>query len=554
MKTGYRPIESGDKFSHLFPKSKGFNIELKKSATLFDTVELMKQVISTTQKDTLKVAKYLKADSNYLTLSNIWHFAFKHLQYTKDELGKEQVRRPARTWADRKRGVDCDCMTVFIGSILRNLQIPFVIRLTKYDNRGQFEHVYPVALLDGKEVILDVVVHQFNYQVPFTQKKDVQMKLEFLNGFEDSEEFNEQSRTDPFMDLSYDAESFLLLSDDLEGLEGRAERQARKAKRQDNKVNRPPLKDRVKKGFHSINKVNPVTALLRAGILASMKLNVGKVARKLRYSYWTIEQAKRNNFDTIKLPKLIEVRQKLEKLFYGAGGKIENLRKAILEGKGNSDRKVALNGISGLGYLPSYGQSIQSIIGEESFQDEFNELNFGVNGLGEVVSVSAAIASASGIIVAISELLKKLGDLFQNGSREQTAELQADNTQEVTDQSTVVQDNLVPESITQTAPSVDPLDPANLPSMDDESEQRTINKSTTDPNESGGFIQWVKDHPLLSAGIVVVGVGGGIMAYKAYKKSKGQKPTQKTLSGVSHASKSKSKRTVAGGIKKVRLM
>jgi len=35
-------------------------------------------------------------------------------QYEKDATGIEQIRRPSRSWADRKRGIDCDCMSVVL--------------------------------------------------------------------------------------------------------------------------------------------------------------------------------------------------------------------------------------------------------------------------------------------------------------------------------------------------------------------------------------------------------------------------------------------------------
>ncbi len=186
MKTGKRHIKNGKQYDYLFPTPKGENKIIKRVANLDDTIHLMKEVTATTLEDTLELSKMLKADTEKQTCSNIWNFCFNHLQYTKDEMGKEQVRRPSRVWQDREQGVDCDCMSVFIGSILTNLRIPFSFRLTKYQS-PEFEHVYPIAHTKNGILILDAVVHKFNREVPYSAKNDISMELQYLNGFDNED-------------------------------------------------------------------------------------------------------------------------------------------------------------------------------------------------------------------------------------------------------------------------------------------------------------------------------------------------------------------------------
>lgn len=170
MKTGKRHIKNGKEFNSLFPKVEGGFQQIKKVADLDDTIHLMKKVVATTLEDTKALSDVLEATTLKETCENIWEFSFHHLQYTKDELGKEQVRRPARSWQDRQEGVDCDCMSVFIGSILTNLKIPYSLRLTKYKS-SDFEHVYPIVHTENGILILDAVVHKFNREVPYSSKK-----------------------------------------------------------------------------------------------------------------------------------------------------------------------------------------------------------------------------------------------------------------------------------------------------------------------------------------------------------------------------------------------
>ena len=76
-------------------------------------------------------------------------------QYKLDKKGLEQLRRPARTWADRKSGVDCDCMSIFASSILTNLQIPHKFRITKY-SQDSWQHVYVIGGENIHGVLSDV--------------------------------------------------------------------------------------------------------------------------------------------------------------------------------------------------------------------------------------------------------------------------------------------------------------------------------------------------------------------------------------------------------------
>jgi hypothetical protein len=542
MKTGKRNIKNGDQFNHLFPIPKGENQVIKKVAELDDTIKLMKQVTAATLEDTLALAQMLKASTEKQTCTNIWNFCFNHLQYTKDELGKEQVRRPSRVWQDRKRGVDCDCMSVFIGSILTNLGIPISFRLTKYQS-PEYEHVYPIAHTENGILIMDTVVHEFNREVPYSAKKDIKMELQYLNGFEE-EDFDQFDDLDEIIDNEYPMDAQGLVGDeDLEGLEGRAERLSRRAerkeKRQERRENRPPIKERISKGLHTINRINPATALLRAGVLASMKLNLMNVASKLRFAYWSDAEAQKNHMDMGKFAQLKRIREKLEKIFFGAGGKPQNLKKAILSGKGNRDRRVVLNGLGEIISAVYDEDSLQTILGDDLYYDELADQ--GVNGLG-AIATGAAITAASGVIGTISVIIKKLGGLFKKGTPQAEQEIVQDNTsaqEEKTRKFSLKnlvsrignRNNQTPAVRSSIAPTSSQADT----SMDDYSEDELMTRGmdTTSDNpdekpEKKGIIGWVKENPLLTAGIATAVVGGTILVVRASKKKKGLAGVPKT--------------------------
>ncbi|WP_108866872.1 hypothetical protein [Aquimarina aquimarini] len=173
--TTKRHIATGHHYDALIPKSIGHDTVIVETgkAQLKDTLKLIQAVIQQTKADSYKLALRLKGNSVMDSCKNIWNFVYRHIQYKMDATGIEQVRRPSRTWADRATGVDCDCYTVFIGSILSNLGIPFMIRITKYGGKSHFQHVYPVVFTEGKQITLDCVTDRFNHEVPYSEKKDI---------------------------------------------------------------------------------------------------------------------------------------------------------------------------------------------------------------------------------------------------------------------------------------------------------------------------------------------------------------------------------------------
>ena len=543
MKTGKRHIKNGNQFNHLFPVSQGDNVIVKKVANLDDTILLMKEVVATTLEDTLALSQMLKGSTEFETCQNIWNFCFTYLQYTKDEMGKEQVRRPARTWQDRTAGIDCDCMSVFIGSIFTNLKIPFSFRLTKYRS-NEYEHVYPIAHTNNGVIIVDTVVHKFNREVPYAAKKDINMELQYLNGFEE-EDFDEFIENDYPMDAQN-----MLMDEDLMGLDGRLRdrMKAKKAERVERRTERKklPFKERVKaglkQGLHVVNKLNPATALLRGGVLASMKLNLMNVASKLRFAYWSDSDAQKNNMDLEKFNQLKRIREKMEKIFFGAGGKTENLKKAILSGKGNRDRRVVLNGLGEI-ITPVYDEDdLQTILGDDLYYDEFSEVEGTVNGLGVVATAStaAAVTAASGVIGTIAALIKKLGSLFKKGSTQAQQEVIQENTEEQEEKTRKFSvKNLITRIANRPANSspmvqtksatLQPQD--NMDVIDEtefvDSNFTKGNDDTSEPKtEEKGVMVWVKNNPLIAGGIAVAIVGGGYLLYRNSQKKK------KGLSGV----------------------
>ena len=424
-----RNIQSGERYTHLFPQAANNTATIRKDANVYHTVAFIPKVVNETVEHTKKIAAQLKANTVYETCNNIWHFVYRHIAYKKDAEGYEQIRSPARAWHDRFKGVDCDCYSVFISSILTNLKIPHTLRITKY-HRDYFQHIYPIVPTGNSHITIDCVTDKFNYEVPFSEKKDYQMDLQYLNGFDNNpalyadpnehyllgtgngmEElgkiFSKRFATNNSSNHSKKPSQGKQPSK----MTGKQKRVARRAKADAEGKPRG-----FKKILNKFNKFNPVTIALRNGVLASMKLNIKNVAGRLRWTYLTPEAALKKGIIPEKFQKLLNTRKRLENIFYKAGGKPDNLRKAILKGKGNKDRAVqGLDGFDGtVEYMNEY-TPLNQLLGVEIYHSENIEGMEDVAGLGDLGEplTLASIAAASGVIAGIAGMIKQVGDIFK---------------------------------------------------------------------------------------------------------------------------------------------
>jgi hypothetical protein len=109
----------------------------------------------------------------------------------------------------------------------------------------------------------------------------------------------------------------------------------------------------IKKAVKKVNIVkgivrfNPATIAIRNGFLLALKLNIGKMAEKMKWAYATPEQATAKRIAPAHVAASKSAVAKIEKMFTKLGGKAENLKKAVLHAK-----KGRLNGLGQLGVAP----------------------------------------------------------------------------------------------------------------------------------------------------------------------------------------------------------
>lgn len=586
-------IKPGSRYDKLFRQPNWKDTIIKRSADLADTLELIPKVVKETKADTVKIGKLLKGKTKLETCRNIWHFVYDHIPYRRDEKGKEQIRRPSRSWFERKTrkdgspgGVDCDCYTVFISSILSNLGINHSLRVTK-NNKDYFQHIYPIVpTTKGKHLTLDCVVDTFNYEAPYKEKIDKPMELHYLSGLDD-EVLDDELLDDPFYDEANDVLDYTINGNNLDAtdfINGLSEQELGFLRKLRRRVGRGIKKfgrkvgKVAKKAVHVINKINPATLLLRNGLLLAMKLNMMKVAERIKYAYLSEADARRKGLDISKYRRLVSAKNRLEKIFHGAGGRTSNLRKAILSGKGNRGREV--RGLGDLGEVFDGGNydensSIREILGEELYHEEFAGDFQEIEGfedlqgeLGEIAT-GTALAAASGAVAAISKLLDRIGDIKKKATsvvrntpftRNRTTRISRPRPTVRTSRSStstrvLPAPRFLPTSITRkptvvrrsstltpTRQTTQTLVPSSQTTHSQaqtgrsfDSQNTPTSSSTNDENK--GLMHWMKENPVKAgaAGLGLVAVGYGV-----YRLAQ---PTKKTVKGLAGNGK-KRKKTV----------
>ena len=174
-----RVIRPGKEFDALIPHHPEHKLVMLKNPQIEDTMGLVVRTIKKTLHDTERIAPVLKGRTIRETCRNIYQFIIDYVQYEYDFRdgdieAVERVRTPCKLWLDRTEGGDCEDYAIFISSVLTHLRVPHSLRITKYGNNPNWQHIYVVAF-DGsdKYITVDPVVdYAFDREVPYRTKKD----------------------------------------------------------------------------------------------------------------------------------------------------------------------------------------------------------------------------------------------------------------------------------------------------------------------------------------------------------------------------------------------
>lgn len=556
--SGYRAIKDGSRYNTYFPPPDERDRVIIKDGEVTDTVELMEKVVWKYLDDTKRIAPLLMRPSTHETCQAIWEFIHNFIQYKLDQRGLEQLRRPARSWAERATGVDCDCMSIFTSSILTNLKIPHSFRITKY-SQDSWQHVYVIVPIAGANnyCVIDAVVSEFNYEKKYTDKMDYNMNLKGINvavlsGVSGNDHYeavmatslsgiglgattnqsdldklyqnlvatrnavaqnpslvstvddpqalikmldyaiqywytdkrnealdilakneaqlNLQNGVNTMNGLNYDPDDLALSGINVKGFFTNVKKTVKTVGQK--------VGQAAKVAVKAVVKFNPLSIAARGGFLLAMKLNLGKMASKLKWAYGTQQQAAAKNVSASTWQKSKDALVKVEKLFADKlQGSRDALKNAILKGRA--------------GNLSGYVEEQMS------------------GYLGDPASATV-IAAAAPVIIATIKILKESGLIGKDEKVDMntlTSEVSSDPG--AADAAAEFQET-DPNAIEKMAMTTNPetsLAPAT-----------TSNDTSTTPKASGGGIMnFIKTNPVPAV------IGGGLLAFGIYQLVKPKK-------------------------------
>ena len=130
-------------------------------------------------KESKEAASYLgsnfKAKNNYLTCYNVWAYCKKNLKYKRESADLQTAKTVQRILADKKNN-DCKHYTTFCCSILNSLGIKTQMRLISQNfYNSDPTHIYCVANINGKEIIVDPCMRTFNSEAAYKYKYNLKL-------------------------------------------------------------------------------------------------------------------------------------------------------------------------------------------------------------------------------------------------------------------------------------------------------------------------------------------------------------------------------------------
>ncbi|WP_296684124.1 hypothetical protein [Flavobacterium sp.] len=556
--SGYRAIKDGSRYNTYFPPPDERDRVIIKDGEVTDTVELMEKVVWKYLDDTKRIAPLLMRPSTHETCQAIWEFIHNFIQYKLDQRGLEQLRRPARSWAERATGVDCDCMSIFTSSILTNLKIPHSFRITKY-SQDSWQHVYVIVPIAGANnyCVIDAVVSEFNYEKKYTDKMDYTMNLKGINvavlsGISGNDHYeavmatslsgiglgattnqsdldklyqnlvatrnavaqnpslvstvddpqalikmldyaiqywytdkrnealdilakneaqlNLQNGVNAMNGLDYDPDDLALSGINVKGFFTNVKKTVKTVGQK--------VGQAAKVAVKAVVKFNPLSIAARGGFLLAMKLNLGKMASKLKWAYGTQQQAAAKNVSATTWQKSKDALVKVEKLFADKlqGSRVA-LKNAILKGRA--------------GNLSGYVEEQMS------------------GYLGDPASATV-IAAAAPVIIATIKILKESGLIGKDENVDMNSLTNEVNADPGAAQAAAEFQETDPNAIEKMALTTQPetsLAPATT----------TNDPSVTPKASGGGIMNFIKTNPVPAV------IGGGLLAFGIYQLVKPKK-------------------------------
>lgn len=138
------------------PKGSYVLIPIRNTAQTAGTIAT--QLIPRWSEETAFIMPSIKGKSLKETCANLYSYCRKTFKYHVDPKGKELIRSPYQSWAERKKGIDCEDYAILIASSLSQLGYTATLRIVDYGDGWQ--HIYVVV----QGISIDPVSPLFNHE------------------------------------------------------------------------------------------------------------------------------------------------------------------------------------------------------------------------------------------------------------------------------------------------------------------------------------------------------------------------------------------------------
>lgn len=146
-----------------------------------DTDDIITAILDADQKNpkmSFDNAVMFVSDDDYKTGLNIFNYIKDNIYY-KAEPDSEQTTKSIERLLTDKEG-DCKHYSLFAGSVLKSLGIPYAYRFVSFDG-SDVSHVYIIINPDTNPIYLDAVIDEYNTQEPFKYSKDLYPRQSIVN-------------------------------------------------------------------------------------------------------------------------------------------------------------------------------------------------------------------------------------------------------------------------------------------------------------------------------------------------------------------------------------
>lgn len=148
---------------------------IRGSQTAGNIATQLKRAIYESEQAAKFISHKFRGNSPLMTCFNLYDYCRKNIRYVK-ESANLQTAKTVPMILSTKSG-DCKHYTTFCCSVLRALGITTQMRLISqnfYDSDPN--HIYCVAIINGKEVIVDPCIKIFNSEAAYKYKYNLKLK------------------------------------------------------------------------------------------------------------------------------------------------------------------------------------------------------------------------------------------------------------------------------------------------------------------------------------------------------------------------------------------